>query len=206
MKNKVLTEKDIQTCAEILKKEEILAFPTETVYGVGVVYDSKIAFEKLVTLKKRPPNKPFALMCDSMEQAYSYVDVSSKAKAVMEAFLPGELTVLVHAKKELPEHVTLGTGVIGIRVPDDVFVSSLIRAVGKPCLVTSANRSGEPTSTNYEEVVKIFAGEVGGIVQGKCVSLVPTTIVSLTDDASISLIREGPIPFAKIEEVWRNAK
>jgi L-threonylcarbamoyladenylate synthase len=206
MKNKTLTEKDVAECAAILKNEEILAFPTETVYGVGVVYDSKIAFEKLVSLKKRPPNKPFALMCDSMKQAYSYIDVSGKAKAVMEAFLPGELTVLVHAKKELPEHVTLGTGVIGIRVPDDPFVSGLIHTVGKPCLVTSANRSGEPTSTNYDEVVKIFHGEVGGIVKGKCVSLIPTTIVSLVDETKITLIREGPIPFAKIEEVWRNAK
>jgi len=206
MKNKVLTEKDVAECAMILKNEEILAFPTETVYGVGVVYDSKIAFEKLVTLKKRPPNKPFALMCDSMAQAYSYIEVSSKAKAVMEAFLPGELTVLVHAKKELPEHVTLGTGIIGIRVPDDKFVSNLIRMVGKPCLVTSANRSGEPTSTNYEEVVKIFDGEVVGIVKGKCVSLVPTTIVSLTNANEISLIRQGPIPFEKIQEVWRTAK
>jgi L-threonylcarbamoyladenylate synthase len=203
---KPLTEKDVAACAKILSNEEILAFPTETVYGVGVVYDSKTAFEKLVALKKRPPNKPFALMCSSMDQAYFYINVGPKAKAVMEAFLPGELTVLVRSRENLPEHVTLGTGVIGIRVPDSKFVCAMIAKVGKPCLVTSANRSGEPTSTRYEEVVKIFDGEVGGIVKGDCVSLIPTTIVSLVSEEKITLVREGPIPFAKIEEVWRNAK
>jgi L-threonylcarbamoyladenylate synthase len=201
-----LTEKNVDECAKILRDGEILVFPTETVYGVGVVYDSKVAFEKLVTLKRRPPNKPFALMCSSLRQAFDYIVVGPKAKAVMNAFLPGELTVLVHSKKDLPEHVTLGTGVIGIRVPDSKFVCEMISKVGKPCLVTSANRSGEPTSTKYDEVMKIFDGEVGGIVKGECVSLIPSTIVSLTSEDKIELVREGPISFDKIKAVWEQAK
>lgn len=201
-----LTESDIDISAKILRNGEILAFPTETVYGVGVVYDSKVAFEKLVALKKRPPSKPFSLMCSSLEQAFAYVDVSSKARSVMKQFLPGELTVLVHAKTGLPEHVTLGTGVIGIRVPDSIFVQQLINKVGKPCLVTSANMSGQPTSTQYEEVLSIFDGQVGGIVKGECTSLKASTIIDLTSDDEIKLIREGPIPFAELEEAWRNAK
>jgi L-threonylcarbamoyladenylate synthase len=201
-----LTEKDIEISAKVLQNGEILAFPTETVYGVGVVYDNENAFKKLVNLKKRPPNKPFALMCSSMKQAFEYIDVSKKAKAVMDKFLPGELTVLVHAKKDLPEWVTLGTGIIGIRVPDSPFVDGLIEKVGKPCLVTSANRSGEPTSRFYDEVLKIFDNEVGGIVKGECCSLTPTTIVNLTKDDEISLVREGPIPFEQIESYWRSIK
>jgi L-threonylcarbamoyladenylate synthase len=201
-----LTEKDIEISAKVLQNGEILAFPTETVYGVGVVYDNENAFKKLVNLKKRPPNKPFALMCSSMKQAFEYIDVSEKAKAVMDKFLPGELTVLVHAKKDLPEWVTLGTGIIGIRVPDSPFVDGLIEKVGKPCLVTSANRSGEPTSRFYDEVLKIFDNEVGGIVKGECCSLTPTTIVNLTKDDEISLVREGPIPFEQIESYWRSIK
>jgi L-threonylcarbamoyladenylate synthase len=201
-----LTEKDVKIAARILRNGEILVFPTETVYGIGVVYDSKIAFENLVAVKKRPPSKPFSLMCSSLEQAFAYVDVGTKARKVMEEFLPGELTVLVHARNDLPEHVTLGTGIIGIRVPDSPYVQSLISGVGKPCLVTSANISGQPTSTNYEEVSKIFDGLVGGIVEGKCTSLIASTIVDLTSEEDIKLIREGPIPFAKLQEAWRNAK
>jgi L-threonylcarbamoyladenylate synthase len=199
-----LTEFDVDNAAKVLQNEEVLAFPTETVYGVGVIYDSEVAFKRLVNLKKRPPNKPFALMCSSLKQALSYVDVTPKAKAIMEKFLPGEITVLVHSKLDLPEWVTLGTGVIGIRVPDSKFIKDLFNKVGKPCLVTSANRSGEPTSRYYEEVLKIFDGEVGGIVKGKCESLVPTTIVNLTSEDTITLVREGPIPFKTIEDYWRS--
>lgn len=201
-----LTEKDIDKCAKILRDGEILVFPTETVYGIGVVYDSKAAFDQLVATKKRPPNKPFSLMCSSLEQAFSYTDVGPKAKALMAAYLPGELTVLVHAKKELPEHVTLGTGIIGIRVPDSPFVRAMIAKVGKPCLVTSANISGQPTSTRYEEVLPVFDGLVGGIVKGECVSNLASTIVDITSEDAIQLIRQGPIPFADLEKCWREAK
>lgn len=204
MKTLKLEEKDIDIAANVLRNGEILAFPTETVYGVGAVYDNEEAFKKLVNLKKRPPNKPIALMCTSVEEALNYVSVSEKAKKVMERFLPGELTVLVNAKKDLPNWVTLGTDVIGIRVPDSNYIQSLFKKVGKPCLVTSANRSGEPTSREYEEVVSIFDGECAGIVKGKCVSLTPSTIVNLTSDDKISLVRNGPIPFEKIESYWRS--
>lgn len=204
MKTLKLEEKDIDIAAKVMQKGEILAFPTETVYGVGVVFDNESAFEKLVNLKKRPPNKPFALMCTSVEEAFQYVDASEKAKAVMKHFLPGELTVLVNGKKDLPNWVTLGTGVIGIRVPDSDYIRRLFQKVGKPCLVTSANRSGEPTSREYEEVVSIFDGECAGIVKGKCVSLTPTTIVNLTSDDKISLVRDGPIPFEEIDQYWRS--
>lgn len=200
-----LTEKDVEKAAKVLQKGEILAFPTETVYGVGVVYDSEVAFKSLVNLKKRPPNKPFQLMCSSLEQAMKHVEAGPKALAIMKEFLPGELTVLVHSKAGLPEQVTLGTGVVGIRVPASDFVQKMIGLVGKPCLVTSANRSGEPTSTKYEEVLKVFDGEVGGIVKGECTSLVASTIVDVTSENEIKLIREGPIPFAKLLEAWRNA-
>lgn len=199
-----LTEKDIKIGAEVLRNGEILAFPTETVYGVGVIYDSKIAFDKLVTLKKRPPAKPFSLMCSSLAEAFAYVDVGVKARKLMEAFLPGELTVLVRARKDLPEHVTLGTGVIGIRVPDSAYVSRLIAMVGKPCLVTSANMSGAPTLTNYDDVLSTFDGQVGGIVKGECTSLIPSTIVDITSEDKMSLVRPGPLAFEELYKVWNS--
>jgi L-threonylcarbamoyladenylate synthase len=201
-----LSEKDIAKAADILRQGEVLALPTETVYGVAVVYDDEKAFHRLCELKRRPPNKPFALVCASLPQAFSYIEVGPKAKRLMSEFLPGELTVLVHAKKDLPEWVTLGTGVIGIRVPDSTFVQQVLLTLKKPCLLTSANFSGEPTSTKYEEVVKIFDGLVGGIVKGECTSLVPTTIVDITSEDTIKLVREGPIPFAKLQQAWEAAK
>ena len=203
---KKLTEKDIDECACVLLQGEVLAFPTETVYGLGVVYDDEKAFKKLVTLKNRAPNKPFALMCSSLQEAYKFIEIGPKAKAVMQNFLPGELTVLVKVKPGLPTWVTLGTDTIGIRVPASDFVLKTIGKVGKPCLVTSANRSGEPTLTTFNDVFNEFNEQVGGIVKGECNSLVPSTIVSLVDEDKIALVRQGPIDYAKIEKVWRTAK
>lgn len=198
--------KDIKSAAKILGDEQVLAFPTETVYGVGVVFDSKLAFGRLVEIKRRPPNKPFSLMCSSLEQAYEYIEVGPRTKKIMEKFLPGEVTVLVKAKEELPEHVTLGTQIIGIRVPRSEFVSCLIAEVGKPLLVTSANKSGEPTTKFYDEVIKTYGDELPGIVKGDCESLIPTTIVNLVEDDKITLVREGPVPFETIKAFWEETK
>ncbi len=204
MKTLKFNESEVENAAEVLRNGEILVFPTETVYGLGGIFDNESAFQKMVEIKRRPPNKPFSLMCSSLKEALLYCSAEGKAKRVMEKFLPGELTFLVRAKKDLPSWVTLGTDVIGIRVPDDDYIRSLFKAVGKPCLVTSANRSGEPTSRYYDEVVSIFDGECAGIVKGECTSLTPSTIVDLSKGDSISLIRKGPVPFEEIEKYWRS--
>lgn len=198
-----LNLENVEIAANILKKGGILVFPTETVYGIGVIYDNEDSFNRLVLTKKRPPNKPFALMCSSSDEANKYIVVNSKVKMIMDKFLPGEITFLVNARKDLPRWVTLGTDVIGIRVPDSKYVVDLISKVGKPCLVTSANISGEPTSRFFEEVYPIFGNIVEGVVKGTCDSLVPTTIVDVTGD-DIKLVREGPVPFKEIESYWRS--
>ncbi len=198
----ILEEKDYKIAAKVLQNEDILAFPTETVYGVGVVYDSEEAFNKLVALKKRPPNKPFALACGSIEEAGKYIVADDRTKKLMAHFLPGEITFLVKSKPDLPKWVTLGTDTIGIRVPANDFCVKLFNEVGKPCLLTSANMSGEPTLRFFEEVKAQFDGQVGAIVKGECTSLVPTTIV-LVGDSGIKLVREGPISFETIENYWK---
>lgn len=197
----VLEQKDVEIAAKILRNGGILVFPTETVYGIGVVYDNEESFNNLVTTKKRPPNKPFALMCSSSEEASNYIIVDERQKKLMAKFLPGEITFLVNARKDLPTWVTLGTNVIGIRVPDSQYVVDLISKVGKPCLVTSANISGDPTSRFFDEVLPIFGDIVDGVVKGECNSLVPTTIVDVTGD-ELKLIREGPVPFNIIKDYW----
>lgn len=206
MKTEIIDETAVEVAAQWLKNGEVVCFPTETVYGIGVIANSQRAFDKLVEAKRRPPTKPFSLMCSSLKESFAFCDVDVKAKAVMKAFMPGEITVLVKAKAGLDHWITLGTPVIGIRVPDSKYVLDLIGRVGSPCLVTSANHSGDPTSTSFEETKKAFEGEVKGIVKGECTSLVASTIVDLSDPSQVKLVRPGPIAFEKIEEIWRNAK
>ncbi|MCQ2742868.1 MAG: threonylcarbamoyl-AMP synthase [Bacilli bacterium] len=202
MKTKVLTLEEIDEAASLLLEGEVICFPTETVYGIGTIADSKKAFDKLVAAKRRPPTKPFSLMCSSREELPSLCELDEAGERVAKAYMPGSITILAKAKEGLPDWVTLGTTVIGIRIPDSEYVLSLIKKVGKPLMVTSANKSGEPTSRYFEETKEAFDGEVPAIVKGECVSLEASTIVDISTPGVIRLIREGPIPFAEIKKTW----
>ena len=205
METKILQENDLDLAASLLLKGEVVAFPTETVYGVGVIATKEDAFNALVASKRRPPNKPFSMMLSSLKDVDRYAEIGPKGRAVMEKYMPGEITVLVKAKPGLPNWITLGTTIIGIRIPDSKYVCSLIDKVGSPLLVTSANHSGEPTSTSFDVTYNTFNGEIAGVVVGKCVSEKASTIVNISSEDNISLVREGPIPFEDMKKVWENA-
>lgn len=202
MNTTIWEEKDIDLVAEALKRGEVVCFPTETVYGIGVIATQEAAFSKLVATKRRPPEKPFSMMVANLGQAFQYLEAGEKGKRVMEHFMPGEITVLAKAKEGLPSWVTLGTSILGLRIPAVPFVLALIEKVGEPLLVTSANHSGEPTSVSFEETKKVFDGEVCGIVKGNCHSKQASTIVNIISEDEIKLVREGPIPFAEIKNIW----
>lgn len=201
---KVLYWKNVDEAAELLRYGEVVCFPTETVYGMGAIASSEEAFDKLVAIKRRPADKPFTLMCSSIGEAAKYCEADVRSIAVMKNFLPGEITVLVPARKNLPSWVTLGTPWIGIRVPKSPDVLDLIEKVGSPLLVPSANRSGEATSITFEETYSVFKDEVSAIIKGKCESKQASTIVKMDPVFGISLIREGPVSFEKIKEVYEN--
>ena len=192
--------KDIDKAASLLKAGEIVTFPTETVYGIGCVYNDEAAFKKLVNLKKRPPNKPFSMMADCLNTALPFLDISPRVEAMLKHFLPGELTFLLKAKKDLPDFVTLGTNVLGLRVPDSQEVQTLLSKVGSPCLVTSANISGKPTSKTFEELDPVFL-ENTFVIRGPCVSLLPSTIIDLSKEKPL-LIRQGKVTFDDILSYW----
>lgn len=202
----LIKETEIEKAAQVLKEGGVLVFPTETVYGIGTVYDNPDSYHALMLAKRRPSDKPFTLMCSSVKEALGFLEAPKLVQKTLEQFLPGELTVLVKAKREVtPEWVDFGTGVIGIRVPASNFVSRLIRSVGKPCLVTSANISSYPPAKTFEEAKAYFSEVADGIVDGLCLSMIPSTIVDLTGDEP-KLVREGPLPFPVIENFWRKNK
>lgn len=189
---KVVRKESIAKVVQSLNNGEVVAFPTETVYGLAVVFDNEYAFKKLVATKKRSPDKPFSMMLSDTKDLCSYCYLNANAQKVVNAFMPGEITILVDAKP-LPEWVTLGTNVIGIRIPNDDFVRELIRKVGKPLLVTSANISGQAPLTKCANVVKTFEKEnnISYCVEGECVSATPSTVVDVR--SNIKVVRIGKI-------------
>lgn len=199
MNTVILKDNELWKAVTALQKGGVIAFPTETVFGLGVIFDNYHAYQKLVEVKRRPPTQPFTLMCGSVDDIEKYAVIDDKIHRIIKEFMPGPLTIIVRVKPDVPSFVTLGTGFIGIRVSADLLVQNLIKLVGKPLLVPSANKHGEAPALTSEEALHYFDGEIPYIMEGKSVSNIPSTIIRIDD--KIELVREGGIPFHKILEI-----
>ena len=194
---KILKQNQLDEAAELLKQGKVIAFPTETVYGLGVVFDNKEAYNELVKVKRRPPSKPFTLMLADKEDVSKYASLNKFSKAIVDNLMPGQITMITKAQPGLPTWCVSDIGNIGIRIADYDLIRDLIRKTGKPLLVPSANKSGEQPGTTAQEVVDVFEGEIAAVIDGKAVSNVPSTIVQVEDDHT-EIFREGAV---KIEDI-----
>jgi L-threonylcarbamoyladenylate synthase len=188
---KILEKNQFEVASNIVRNSGLIAFPTETVFGLGVIYNDKEAYDRLVRVKRRPPEKPFTLMCGKVDDIDRFAIVSPVARKLINKFMPGQFTIILKAKPGLPSWVVSKEGNVGIRVSSDELVSNLIIKAGEPLLVPSANKSGEPPLTIDRDVIDVFSSEVDAIIKGESTSNVPSTIV-LVDD-SLHIIRLGLI-------------
>lgn len=193
-KNKIL---------EALNNHGVIAFPTETVMGLGVYYDDFKAYEKLNKIKERPENKPYTLMVKSIDEIEKYAYLNSRDKLLIKRFMPGAITVLLNVKENVPSYVTHNTNIIGIRVPDYEITTEILNISNKPLLVPSANKSGNKPCVTYQEVKEIFHSQLDYIVEINSLNSSPSTIVDLSGD-DIKLIREGNLKFKEIEDFIKN--
>ena len=184
-----VTKENYLSIIKIAQEGGVISFPTETVYGFGVIYSSKDAYDRLISVKRRPPEKPFTMMLADKEDIAKYAYVDERSKVIINRFVPGEITLILKAKEDLPSYVVSKEGMVGVRVPDDDFVRDMIRKIGTPLLVPSANRSGEPPLIKGIEVAEAFENEIDAVVLGEATSLIPSTIVLI--DKDVSIIREG---------------
>ena len=183
-----------------LNNHQVIAFPTETVFGLGVFYDDKEAYELLNKIKNRREDKPYTMMIDDVNKISQYASIQDKYLPIIKKYMPGSLTILVNAKDNVPIYITHNTGVIGIRIPSNKEALDLLRFVNKPLLVPSANKADQKPALSEEEVKAIFKEEISVIVPGKISSGEPSTIIDLTGE-EIKLIRKGPIPLEELNQL-----
>ena len=183
-----------------LLDSKVISFPTETVMGLGVIFDDEEAYHLLNKIKRRPEDKPYTLMLSKKEDISNYAYLNERDLKIVNAFVPGPVTLLLHAKENIPTYVTHNTGIIGVRVPDLGEICGLIGYVGKPLLVPSANRSGEKPCLSAKEVEDVFGSELGYIYQMDSLGQKPSTIIDLTGE-KVKIVREGPISLMDIERI-----
>lgn len=189
----------VQEVASCLKKHQIIALPTDTVYGVGVMYGDLKDLERLKHAKHRPETKPIPMMVSSVSQMEQVALVDERVKRIADKFLPGALTLVLKVKEEVPKEYTNGLPTIAIRIPDEPFILKVIDILDTPLLVTSANQSGAKTALTSEDVFEQLP-DIDGIVLGKCRALQASTIVDCTKE-ELKILRPGPISLEELKSV-----
>lgn len=185
---------------KVLDNSGVISFPTETVMGLGIYFDDYKAYNYLNKIKHRPEDKPYTLMLGDIKDIEKYALLNDRDLKIIKAFMPGSITVLLNATPLVPDYVTHGSKIIGIRIPDSELVIKFINYIGKPLLVPSANKSGEKPALTSLEVKNIFGNEVGYVFEGQSIGGQPSTIVDLTGE-QVKILREGPISLNDINKV-----
>jgi len=182
--------KDLKKASDIIKKNGIVVYPTETVYGIGANIFSNAALEKVFAIKKRDNDKPISVAVSSFGMMEDLVYIGEKEKRFIDIFLPGPVTVVLKKKEKVPDILTSGSELVGIRFPAHETTIQLIQLAGVPITSTSANISGEAPPKRVAQI-KIAADYIidGGDCSGE-----PSTVVDL---ANGRILRKG----AKYEEV-----
>jgi len=192
----------IKEAASIIKKGGLVAFPTETVYGLGANGLDKKAVKKIFIVKKRPQDNPLILHISEIKQIYSLVnEIPNNAKKLVKQFWPGPLTIIFKKTKIVPDIVTCGLDAVAIRMPDNKIALELIKHAGVPIAAPSANISGRPSPTNAKHVADDLTGSIDMLIDGGTVNIgIESTVIDLTQNPPV-ILRPGKITQKQIEKI-----
>lgn len=196
------SEKDFGEAAEILKAGGLVAFPTETVYGLGGDGLLSSAAEKIYAAKGRPSDNPLIIHIAEMEQLNALTNkVSEKARKLADAFWPGPLTMIFDKSDQVPYGTTGGLDTVAVRMPNHPIALGLIRASHVMIAAPSANTSGRPSPTNAEHVIEDLNQKIDMIIDGGEVGIgIESTIVDMTGEIPV-ILRPGYITKGMLEEI-----
>ena len=187
--------------AQVLRSGGLVAFPTETVYGLGADAINATAVEALFAAKGRPAGHPLIVHLPSADVVDRWaVDLDPRARRLAEAFWPGPLTLVVPRTADVPDVVTGGRATVGLRVPNHPVALELLEAFGSGVAAPSANRFGHVSPTTPQHVLRDLAGRIDLVVDGgPCSVGLESTIVEVVD-GRVTLLRPGGLAVARIEE------
>ena len=183
----------IKHCAEILKRGGLVAFPTETVYGLGALATDSSAAKKIYAAKGRPSDNPLIIHIAEPEDAEKYAYTSPLYYKLAKAFMPGPLTVILPKKETVPSDVTGGLDTVAVRCPSHEIARALIKETNIAIAAPSANLSGSPSPTESRHVVKDMNGRIDAIIEGGSAEIGLESTIVKADGDSLTLLRPGAI-------------
>jgi len=194
-------KEEIKKAGEIIRSGGLVAFPTETVYGLGANALDADAVKKIYEAKGRPSDNPIILHVCDIKMAETLVEFNWRARYLMEKFWPGPLSLVLNAKPAVPERTRGGLSTAAIRMPDNAIALELIRVSGVPIAAPSANKSGRPSPTDAKTVKEDIGEAVAMVIDGGATRVgLESTVLDVTGDAPV-LLRPGGISKEEIEKV-----
>lgn len=201
----VINKEELADCVQTLRKGGVIIFPTETVYGIGTNAYCEESVKKIYEVKQRPGEKPLSIMVGNEEEISKYAVISNEIEEkIIKNFMPGPLTIILKKKTGIFDYISSGKDTIGIRIPDNKMIMSILKESKLPVVAPSANISGKPSGIILEEILKDFDGKVDICINGGKAKLSePSTIVQVIDNKPV-ILRQGKIKLEEIEEVLKN--
>jgi L-threonylcarbamoyladenylate synthase len=195
----------LEQAVAVLRAGGLVAFPTDTVYGLAALPADRDAVVRIYEVKSRSSSNPIALLLSDLDQLAEVAVLLEAARPLARRFWPGGLSLVLPKTEAVPDEVTAGP-TVAVRVPDLALARSLIEAAGGVLAVTSANRSGEPAALDAEEVLEQLAGQIELVVDGgRCRGGVPSTVLDCTVWPP-AIVRHGAVSEAAIQAVLDRAR
>ncbi|MBE9482909.1 MAG: threonylcarbamoyl-AMP synthase [Chloroflexi bacterium] len=196
-------QRQVERGISILKQGGLVAFPTDTVYGLGVWANSQQAVERVYSVKERPRNIALPLLLANISQIGEVAEpVPPIAWLLAHNFLPGALTIVLHKSNSVPDIITAGGITVAVRVPAHPIPVALAQGLGAPIVGTSANVSGKPSALTADEVYSQFGNKIDLIIDGgRCPGGRESTIIDVTGEEPV-ILREGAISREELRQVY----
>jgi L-threonylcarbamoyladenylate synthase len=197
----VLTKSPLEA-AEFIKCGGIVAFPTETVYGLGANVFDEIAVAKIFEAKQRPNDNPLIAHVGNVEQIKFLVkEITPNAQKFIKAFFPAPLTIVLPKSDEVPLIATANLDTIGVRIPKNKLAQEFLKACNVPIVAPSANLSGKPSPTNWQAVFEDLDGRIDCILQGESTKIgLESTVVDCTSEIPL-ILRSGAVSLEELQRV-----
>lgn len=197
-----LNKESVELAAKLIKEGNVVAFPTETVYGLGADVFNETAVKNIFLAKGRPNDNPLIVHVAKKEDIGKVArEIPSNAQLLIDEFMPGPITIVLPKNKNIPDCVTAGLDSVGVRIPEHKGARDFIEACGCPIPAPSANSSGKPSPTKADHVYEDLFGKIPLILDGgDCSKGVESTVISLCGETPL-LLRPGIITYEMLKKV-----
>lgn len=182
--------KDIKKIAQMVKDGAVIAYPTDTVYGIGCDLLNKNSIERIYKIKKAPKYKQFSFICNDIKEVSEYAHLSNTAYKIMKQLTPGPYTFILEATRIVPKIMLTKRRTVGIRIVDNTICAAILKEVGNPLINTSASISKQDFLSDPFEIHDAFKNGLDAVIDGGPLISDPSTIIDLTTDMP-EIIRQG---------------